>query len=136
MHSIYRSLAVFPWKDWEFSLGNTLMGATQEFSGSEFDNGFSMFEIGLNVANPWRFTLFKRKIRVDTFFIYTEFLDDLDFLFANGRREEISRLYQLGAVLRPDKEYSIWFIKLKGIGLSFLFGGDVRAIRLHTGFPF
>ena len=131
-----RSLALFPWKKWEFSLGNTLMGAQQEFSGNEFDNGFSMFEIGLNVANPWRFSFYDRETRVDTFFIYTGFIDDLDYLFATKRSEELNNLFQLGALMRPDKEYRIWFVKLKGIGVSYLFGDSLRGIRLHTSFPF
>ena len=131
-----RSLALFPWKKWEFGLGNTLMGAAQKFSGSDFDNGFSMFEIGLNVANPWRFPLAGRQTRLDTFFIYTSFIDDLDFFFVDKPREEVGELFQVGLTLQPDRAYRIWFFEFTGAGISYVFGDGVRAIRLHTGFPF
>ena len=132
-----RSLALFPWKKWEFGLGNTLMGAfNTDFGGSDFDNGFSMFEIGINVANPWRFDLLDRKTGIEPLFIYTNYVDDLDFLFADRDDKRVGELFQLGVTFRPDREYRIWFVKLKGIGASYLFGDGVRAIRFHTGFPF
>ena len=130
-----RSLATFPWDKWEFELGNTLMAASQN-SNEGFDNGFSMFEIGLNVKNPWSFTFLDRDSNIDTFFVYTHLINDMEFYQLNRPLEDVGRLYQFGATLQPEREYKIWFVKLKAAGLSYLFGDGVKAIKLHTGFPF
>lgn len=132
----FRSLAVFPMKKWEFQLGNTLMAAGQEYRDGEFDRGFSMFELGLNVRNPWSFTFLNRETRIDTFFVHTEFIDDVDILLATTKLEKISRLFRVGATLKPEKGYKIWFATLQGIGLSYMFGDGARGIRLQTSFPF
>ena len=98
-----RSLARFPINKWRFDLGNTLMNAFQEHSGEKYDNGFSMFEIGLNVVNPWRFSMLDQNSRIDTFFIYTNFIDDLDILFTDRTNEEVKALYQVGVALVPER---------------------------------
>jgi hypothetical protein len=131
-----RSLARFPFNKWRFDLGNTLMNAYQQYSGERYDNGFSMFEIGLNVVNSWRFSVFDQNSRIDTFFIYTNFIDDLDILFTDRRKEEVKELYQVGVALVPDEKFRLGFIRLKGIGVSVMAGDGIQAIRLHTGFPF
>jgi len=130
-----KSLAVFPWDQWELQLGNTLMAASQN-SSAGFDNGFSMFEIGLNVKNPWDFNFLDRDSHIDTFYVYTHIMNDMDFYELGREPDEVGRLHQLGATLVPDRQYKIWFVKLKGMGLSYLFGDELKAIKLHTGFPF
>jgi hypothetical protein len=131
-----RSLARFPINKWRFDLGNTLMSAFQEYSGEKYDNGFSMFEIGLNVVNPWQFSMLDQNSRIDTFFIYTNFIDDLDILFTDRTNEEVKTLYQVGVALVPDEKYRLGFIRLKGVGVSVMAGDGIQAIRFHTGFPF
>ena len=131
-----RSLARFPVNKWRFDLGNTLMGALQEYSGEQYDNGFSMFEIGINIVNPWQFSFLDHASRIDTFFIYTNFIEDLDILFIDRSEEEVRALYQVGLALVMDEKFRLGFIKLKGVGVSVLAGDGIQAIRFHTGFPF
>jgi len=69
-------------------------------------------------------------------FIYTNFIDDLDILFADRTNEEVKALYQVGVALVPDEKYRLGFIRLKGVGVSVMVGDDIQAIRFHTGFPF
>lgn len=68
--------------------------------------------------------------------IYTNFIDDLDILFADRTNEEVKALYQVGVALVPDEKYRLGFIRLKGVGVSVMVGDDIQAIRFHTGFPF
>ena len=131
-----RSVAQFPIDKWRFDLGNTLMGAYQKYSDDTYDNGFSMFEIGLNVVNPWRFSVLSQHSRLDVFFIYTNFIDDIDIFYADRRKEEVNELFQLGVALVPDDRFKLGFIKLNGLGISLLTGDGIQAIRFHTGFPF
>ena len=95
-----------------------------------------MFEIGLNVVNPWRFSVLDQDSRVDVFFIYTNFIDDVDILYADRRKDELNELYQVGLALVPEKKFQLGFIKFKGLGISLLAGDGFQAIRFHTGFPF
>jgi hypothetical protein len=131
-----RSVAQFQVNKWRYDLGNTLMSASQQYADDTYDNGFSMFEIGLNLVNPWRFTFMDQRSRIDTFFIYTNFIDDVDILFADRSRDEVNELYQLGVALVPDDRFQIGFIKFKGLGISLMAGDGIQAIRFHTGFPF
>lgn len=131
-----RSLAQFPVDKWRFDLGNTLMGAYQKYSDDAYDNGFSMFEIGLNVVNPWRFSILGQRSRLDVFFIYTNFIDDLDILFVESRSEQVNKLFQLGVALVPDDRFKLGVFKLDGFGISLLAGEGIQAIRFQTGFPF
>lgn len=131
-----RSVVRFQVNQWRCDLGNTLMSALQQYADDNYDNGFSMFEIGINVVNPWRFEIFKQHSRIDAFFIYTNFIDDVDFLFADRERDEVKELNQVGVALVPDHEFRLGFIRLTGWGISQLAGDNIQAIRFHTGFPF
>ena len=131
-----RSVVQIPVNRWRFDLGNSLMSAYQQYPGDYYDNGFSMFEMGLNVVNPWRFSVLNQYSRIDAFFIYTNFIDDVDFLFADRDRDEVNELYQVGVALIPDNKFRLGFIRLSGLGISLLAGDGIQAIRFHTGFPF
>lgn len=130
-----RSLVVFPLDQWELELGNTLMAASQN-SNEGFDNGFSMFEIGLNVKNPWNFNFLDRDSHIDTFYVYTHLINNVEFYQMDRAQDEVGKLHQIGVTLEPDRGYKIWFVKLEAAGLSYLFGDNVKAVKLHTGFPF
>jgi len=131
-----RTRAIFPWRRFEFSLGGNLMGAGQTISGGGNDNGFSMFEIGIEGLHPTNFTFLGRNTDLSLYFILTEFIDDLDILFPLDNDIKIRRLYKIGATMGFDKPLSIWFIKLPRIGIEYIPGEDMTGIALTMGFPF
>ena len=61
-----KSLAIFPYKNLEFEIGNSLMIADNSKSGQEVsDDGFSMWETGLNVRWPVDFKVQNRDTHVN-----------------------------------------------------------------------
>ena len=133
-----KSLALFPIKNGiELELGNNLTYADNSESGtSVVDNGFSMFEIGLNSRWPLNFTLYNRQPYLNVFFVYTDFINELVFLNADRFDKEINRIYTIGIFLEGKPDFSILGIKFPGGGLDFSFGKNYRGIGLVTGFPF
>lgn len=137
-----RSLAVFPWRNFDFSLGNSLLFAGQRVSGVGFDDGFSMIEIGLDVRHPLNLNIRDRNIDASLFFVYSEFIDDLKILIPNLNELNVERLYQLGLTFGADKPFSLWKFKIPRVGVAYMSGktdetgNPLKAIRLSAGFPF
>jgi hypothetical protein len=133
-----KSLALFPLKNGiELELGNNLAYADNSKSDeSQADNGFSMFEIGLNSRWPLNVTLFDRQTFLNVFFVHTRFLNELVFLNADLFEDKITRLYKFGISLEGKPEFSILGVEFRGGGLDFTFGKDYFGIGLITGFPF
>ena len=131
-----RSLTVIPWKKFDFSIGANLMGAAQTVSGSGSDNGFSMIEAGLDIRHPISFKFRGRSTDLSGFFVFTEFMDDLDIVFPDRDSIRVRRLYKFGLTMGFDKPLSIWFVKVPRIGIDFITGEDIKSIGLNMGFPF
>ena len=132
-----KSLATFPCKDIEFDLGNSLMLADNSRSGEQFgDDGFSMWEIGLNVRKPIDFRVRNRETHLSLFFVYTAFLNKLEFTQDLADDTRISRLYKLGVALGGKDAFSILGLGFSGVGIDYTFGKDFTGIGLTTGFPF
>ena len=131
-----RSLAVIPWKKFDISIGANVMGARQTVSGSGSDNGFSMFETGLDIRHPISFTFKGHSTDLSGFFVYTAFMDDLDILFPDRDEVRIRRLYKFGLTMGFHAPLQIWFVKVPRIGIDYITGEDLKSIGLNMGFPF
>ncbi len=133
-----KSLAVFPLKnDIELELGNNLAYAdNSESDKSPVDNGFSMFEIGINSRWPINVTLLDRLTFLNVFFVYTDFLNKVVFFNADLFDDELTRLYKFGISLEGRREFSILGFEFRGVGLDVSFGKDYFGIGFNTGFPF
>jgi hypothetical protein len=117
-----RSLAVFPWRNFDFSLGNSVLFAGQRVSGVGFDDGFSMIEIGLDVRHPLNLRIKNRNIDASIFFVYSEFVDDLQILFPNLNKLRVKNLYHLGLTFGTDKPFSLWKFKIPRVGIAYMSG--------------
>jgi hypothetical protein len=133
-----KSLVVFPLKnDIELELGNNLAYAdNSESDKSQVDNGFSMFEIGLNSRWPLNVTLLDRRTLLNVFFVYTDFLNEVVFFDADLFEDDLARLYKFGISLEGRPEFSILGFEFRGVGLDVSFGKDYFGIGFNTGFPF
>jgi hypothetical protein len=140
----FKSLATFPFRAFELDLGNSLTWADNSQSGTEIDQGFSMFEIGLNSRWPLDLIVLDRQTNLNVFFVYSEFFNSLTFDFEDvlpiesfgGKNFSINRLFKLGIALRAEGSFSILGFKFRGGGVDFTFGEDYFGIGLNTGFPF
>ncbi|MGI9570590.1 MAG: hypothetical protein ACR2PH_12865 [Desulfobulbia bacterium] len=130
------SLVLFPFKYGELQLGNSLRFADHSQSGNEGDNGFSMFEIGLNYKRPVNLNLFSRQNNLNLFTIYKEFINDLEFFNAFNNTTRINRLFTFGIVLSFEPSIRILGFPIKGAGLTYTHGNGFTGIGLTTGFPF
>ena len=133
-----KSLVAFPRPNgavWE--LGNSLMFAdNSDSSDTPSDDGFSMFEIGLNRRSPIDYRVLGQPTDLNLFFIYTEFINDLEFFQVDFTDTRLKRIYKFGFAFTAEKKFSIMGIKFGGAGLNVSLGDNYFGIGFTTGFPF
>ena len=133
-----KSLAAFPRPNgavWE--LGNSLMFADNSDSSENLsDDGFSMFEIGLNRRSPIDFRVLGQPTDLNLFFIYTEFINDLEFFQVDFTDTRLKRTYKFGFAFTARETFSIIGIKFGGAGVHVSLGDNYFGIGINTGFPF
>lgn len=133
-----QSLAAFPTDGgvvWE--LGNSLMFADNSNSNDIVsDDGFSMFEIGLNRRIPIGYRVLDEATELSLFFVYTEFLNDLQFFQVDFNDSRLRRLYKFGVAFTGVEKFSILGITFSGAGLHVSLGDNYVGIGMNTGFPF
>jgi len=132
-----KSLATFDLKTSELDFGTAITWADQSQSGGGNDSGFSMIDIGLNSRWPASIMVLDRKSDLNLYFVYTQFVNDLNFERAQKSNKNIQRLYKFGIALSSKEEYSIFgLFDLSGGGLDVTFGDGYFGMGLTTGFPF
>lgn len=133
-----KSLATFPWKDFTFGLGNRLMAAGQTIKGGSNDNGFSLFEVGLDVLLPMRTKIKNQELSWSVFFIETRFQNRVEFPDPVFGIIELSRLSQIGFTVGLEtRPFSYWKFDLPRLGLGYMDGdADFKGVRINAGFPF
>jgi hypothetical protein len=131
-----KSLAKFSVQDFELELGNALTYAAQNQSDGGSDNGFSMFDIGLNSRWPTNLSIRNKKTNLNVFFVYTQFINDLDFSRVDEDDLHIHRLYKVGMSFEVEGSLSILGFGLRGLGLDVTYGKNYAGVGLTTGFPF
>ena len=133
-----KSLAAFPrTNDVVWQLGNSLMFADNSDSDENVsDEGFSMFEIGLNRRSPIDYRVLGQPTDLNLFFIYTEFINDLEFFQVDFNDTRLKRLYKFGVALTAEEKFSIIGIRFGGGGLHVSLGDNYFGIGFTTGFPF
>ena len=120
-----------------WQLGNSLMFADNSQSDENLnDDGFSMFEVGLNRRSPIEARVLGRPTDLNLFFVYTEFINDLEFFQADFNDERLKRLYKFGVAFTAQEKFSILGIKFGGGGVHVSLGDNYFGIGLNTGFPF
>jgi hypothetical protein len=133
-----KSLADFPRaNDVVWQLGNSLVFADNSDSEENVsDDGFSMFEIGLNRRSPINTRVLGKPTDLNLFFVYTEFINDLDFFQADFSDERLKRLYKFGFAFTTKEKFSLVGIKFRGGGVHVSLGDNYFGIGINTGFPF
>ena len=131
-----KSIAQFPYSKMMFELGNSVRYGNNEYSGEGDDNGFSMWEIGLNAKLPVTWNIQKRPNDLNLFCVYSGFMNELELTNALDENTQISRLFKVGLALNSATNFSILGIKFRGGGLTFTYGDGFSGIGLTTGFPF
>ena len=133
-----KSLAAFPQpNDAVWELGNSLMFAdNSDSSDNASDDGFSMFEIGLNRRSPIDYRVLGQPTDLNLFFIYTEFINDLEFFQVDFTDTRLKRIYKFGFAFTAEEKFSIMGIKFGGAGLNVSLGDNYFGVGFTTGFPF
>ena len=132
-----KSLATFDFKSSELDFGTAFTWADQTQSGGGSDTGFSMVDIGLNSRWPTKLNILNRRTDLNLYFVYTEFVNDLNFERAEKKNKNIQRLYKFGIAFSSKDSYPILgLFDLRGGGLDVTFGDGYFGMGLTTGFPF
>ena len=131
-----KSLAQFPYQDILLEIGNSVRFANNEYSGIGDDNGFSMWEIGLNAKIPVGWNIQKRPNDLNLFFVYSGFMNEVELINILDEDVKIRRLWKVGIALNSESNFSILGIEFRGCGLTYTYGDGFTGIGLTTGFPF
>ena len=132
-----KSLATFDLKGSELDFGTAFTWAGQNQSGGGSDSGFSMIDIGLNSRWPTNITVLDRKSDLNLYFVYTQFVNDLNFERAKKDNKNVQRLYKFGIALSSKEKYPVLgLFDLRGGGVDVTFGDGYFGMGLTTGFPF
>ena len=131
-----KSLARFEMDGFDLELGNALLAAENYHSDRGSDNGFSMVEIGLNVRFPIDYKVQNKRTHLNTFVVYSEFVNDLDFFQEEDEEIDINRLYKIGVALGVEGNFEIMGLAFRGVGVDLTLGNGFTGFGLTTGFPF
>ena len=93
-----RSLVSFPWKKFNFGIGNSIIFAEDRDSTSKESSGFSMLEAGLDVSHPIGLSFRNRALDAGIFFVLRRFFNRVDFLEDGGETERVNRIYTMGVI--------------------------------------
>jgi hypothetical protein len=132
-----RSLVSFPWKKFNFGIGNSIILAEDRDSISKESSGFSMLEAGLDVSHPIGLSFRNRALDAGIFFVLRRFFNRVDFLEDGGETERVNRIYTIGVTLGARESISIWKIEFDRVGIDYTWGNaGLRGIGFNMGFPF
>lgn len=132
-----KSVATFEIKRSEVDFGTAFTWADQNQSGGGSDSGFSMIDVGLNSRWPTNIMVLDRKADINLFFVYTQFVNDLDFERAQKDNKQIQRLYKFGIALSSKEKFPVFgLFDLSGGGFDVTLGDGYFGLGLTTGFPF
>ena len=134
-----RSLIRFPWKKFNFGIGNSMIWAKDKDASSDDTSGFSMLEAGLDVIHPIGLSLFNRKLDLGVFFVASWFRNRVDFLEDSDDTDtaRLRRVHNVGLTLGSDDPLPIWKFSFKRVGINYRWGNSgFRGIGFNMGFPF
>jgi len=132
-----RSLVSFPWKKFNFGIGNSIILAEDNDSASNETSGFSMLEAGLDVSHPIGLSFQNRALDAGVFFVARRFFNRVDFLEDGGETERVNRIYTIGMTLGARESVSIWKLEFDRVGIDYTWGDSgLRGIGFNLGFPF
>jgi hypothetical protein len=132
-----KSLYSFQWGRVDFGLGNSLVFAGEDATGNSEDEGFSMFQVGLDARHLINFSTGNRDADIGSYVVVSQFLDTLDFFGINGEVSQRTRaLVQIGLTLGIDPPVTLLGIDFSCVGIDYTFGKDFSGIGLNLGFPF
>jgi hypothetical protein len=132
-----KSLYSFQWGRVDFGLGNSLTFAVDDATGNSEDEGFSMFQIGLDARYLINFSTGNRDADIGSYVVVSQFLDTFDFFGINGDvSQRIRTLVMIGLTLGMDPPVTLLGIDFSRVGIDCTFGKDFSGIGLNLGFPF
>ena len=103
----------------DFGLGNSLIFAAENASGNSRDEGFSMFQIGLDARHLLNFSTGNRDADIGSYIVVSRFLDTIDFFGIKGEvSQRIRELVQIGLTLGMDPPVTLLGIDFSRVGID------------------
>jgi hypothetical protein len=130
-----KSRIVFPWKRWEFAVGNDLMyaGATAIDGGAT--SFFVRLDTGFDARRPMGFRVKKREPFGSVFVIDHFYVDPAEFA-APVEEISVGNTVEFGFALGLEPPAKMLGIRIPQVGLSYEFGPDLRALKINMGFRY
>lgn len=121
--------------NYRLSIGNQLVTAGSRQNGGD-NSAFTRFDAGLALSHPVDWTIAGRQAQVSAFYINSYFFNQAFLFNSDLRRADISTINTVGLSLGVDRPLHVLGLELRWVGLSYVFGGGLRGVRLNAGFPF
>ncbi len=90
----------------------------------------------LNRRTSIGYRMLGKATELNLFFVYTEFLNDLQFFDVDFNDTRLRRIGKLGVAFTSPEKFSILGISFGGAGVEVSVGDRYVGIGFTTGFPF
>jgi len=125
-----------PWSRSKLTVGDTFLYAGSKAAGVRTD-ALGMIEVGIDYTHHLGFNAGRRRAMGSIYGIARYYLNDVEFVRANGEPVTVDAEYEAGISFGTDPPYQWWKIQVPRVGLGYRYSGrDIAAIRLTVGFPF
>jgi hypothetical protein len=130
-----KSRVIFPWRKWEFSVGNKLLYAGSKPTGGSKARFFFQFDTGFDAQRLIRHTR-HRKHFWSVFTIYHFYFEPLQFERVLQEEVVVRNTVEFGAAYGAEPKGKLAGFTLPNIGMSYEVGPQFWAVRISMGFPF
>lgn len=100
------------------------------------NNGIIIMANHLNRRTSIGYRMLGKATELNLFFVYTEFLNDLQFFDVDFNDTRLRRIGKLGVAFTSPEKFSILGISFGGAGVEVSVGDRYVGIGFTTGFPF
>ncbi len=131
-----RGMYIHEFKAVELSLGSGLKYSFSRTSNGLNNDDFALIEAGADLRYPLGFSVKGHKVDSSVFFVGKHYFRTLVFSQVRQEPIEIEQLYEAGLSFGTTPRPKVFGIRIPRIGVSYLFGDDLRGIKISFGFPF
>ncbi len=131
-----RGMYIREFKPLELSLGSGLKYSFSRTSNGLNDDDFALIEAGADLRYPLGFAVKGHKVDSSVFFVGKHYFRELVFGQVGQEPIRLERLYEAGLSFGTTPRPKVFGIRIPRIGISYLFGDELKGIKISFGFPF
>lgn len=131
-----RGMYIHEFNPVELSLGSGLKYSFSRTSNGLNNDDFALVEAGADLRFPLGFSVKGHKVDSSVYFIGRHYFRTLVFGQVEEEPIELERLYEVGLTFGTTPRPVVFGIRIPRIGVGYLFGDNLKGIKINFGFPF